>query len=218
MVLSAGWPLESSGNFKLAEAKTPSQARQVRVSEGKFSHRDDRSNTTNLTGWSWNINEIICVKCLLQCPKQKLSLKKKFLSRDNVEFQFKNVEDIMKMEHHYLTGTIWFCILECNNQRVNVWWETGCLPSLEVFPHDILIHYKGKIVTSAVEESVDPILIKQRKFASPVTRHVNMTYPWSRALRRAYQNFCSADAKKYVSGVSLLGNIGQTQIRGHFAK
>lgn len=40
-------------------------------------------------------------------PKTKVVFeKKKFLSRDNVEFQFKNVEDIMKMENHYLAGTV----------------------------------------------------------------------------------------------------------------
>ena len=37
-------------------------------------------------------------------PKMKVVFekkKKKFLSRDNVESQFKNVEDIMKIENHY---------------------------------------------------------------------------------------------------------------------
>ena len=72
--------------------------------------------------------------------------------------------------------------------------------------------------TSTVEESVDPILTKQRTVASPVTRHVSMTYPWSCALRWACQHFCRTVAKKYVSGVSLLGNVGQTQIKGHFTE
>lgn len=42
-------------------------------------------------------------------PKTKVVFekkKKKFLSRDNVEFQFKNVEDTMKIENHYLAGTV----------------------------------------------------------------------------------------------------------------
>lgn len=36
-------------------------------------------------------------------PKTKVVFekKKKILSRDNVEFQFKNVEDIMKIENHH---------------------------------------------------------------------------------------------------------------------
>ena len=97
-------------------------------------------------------------------------------------------------------------------------------PHLQAFGEEAFLQQECPPKTPRGESAVASLRVENPKVAPGRGRGRGRggagprTRPRSRALRRACQHFCSTVAKKYVSGVPLLGNIGQTQIKEHFTK